>query len=320
MLEEVLSLLNNSQNVAIYSHINVDCDAMGSSLALREVLQTLGKTADVYVNSSFPSNFEFYGNLDFVNKKSCDKYDLVVCLDAATEGRLGKYKYTYRRGIKNTLAIDHHHLANENFCKMNYVKQSSSTAEILFEIFRKMNIRFTEKICKYLLSGMLTDTGRFSHSTTENMLKIVGKLLRFGHLKMEDIVNPLFNSMQQNVFELMKRVYTNIEFYSEGKFAIIMFSRKDFVETNTTLDDTDAFPDIPLQLKSVEFAILASEDDKGYFRVSFRSKGDVSAREVAESFGGGGHLNASGCKLFGNFEEVKQKLIESSLEILKWKK
>lgn len=320
MLEEVLSLLNNSQNVAIYSHINVDCDAMGSSLALREVLQTLGKTADVYVNSSFPSNFEFYGNLDFVNKKSCDKYDLVVCLDAATEGRLGKYKYTYRRGIKNTLAIDHHHLANENFCKMNYVKQSSSTAEILFEIFRKMNIRFTEKICKYLLSGMLTDTGRFSHSTTENTLKIVGKLLRFGHLKMEDIVNPLFNSMQQNVFELMKRVYTNIEFYSEGKFAIIMFSRKDFVETNTTLDDTDAFPDIPLQLKSVEFAILASEDDKGYFRVSFRSKGDVSAREVAESFGGGGHLNASGCKLFGNFEEVKQKLIESSLEILKWKK
>lgn len=320
MLDEVLSLLNNSQNVAIYSHINVDCDAMGSSLALREVLQTLGKTADVYVNSSFPSNFEFYGDLDFVNKKSCDKYDLVVCLDAATEGRLGKYKYTYRKGIKNTLAIDHHHLANENFCKMNYVKQSSSTAEILFEIFRKMNIRFTEKICKYLLSGMLTDTGRFSHSTTENTLKIVGKLLRFGHLKMEDIVNPLFNSMQQNVFELMKRVYTNIEFYSEGKFAIIMFSRKDFVETNTTLDDTDAFPDIPLQLKSVEFAILASEDDKGYFRVSFRSKGDVSAREVAESFGGGGHLNASGCKLFGNFEEVKQKLIESSLEILKWKK
>lgn len=320
MLDEVLSLLKNSQNVAIYSHINVDCDAMGSSLALREVLQTLGKTADVYVNSSFPSNFEFYGNLDFVNKKSCDKYDLVVCLDAATEGRLGKYKYTYRKGIKNTLAIDHHHLANENFCKMNYVKQSSSTAEILFEIFRKMDIRFTEKICKYLLSGMLTDTGRFSHSTTENTLKIVGKLLRFGHLKMEDIVNPLFNSMQQNVFELMKRVYTNIEFYSEGKFAIIMFSRKDFIETNTTLDDTDAFPDIPLQLKSVEFAILASEDDKGYFRVSFRSKGDVSAREVAESFGGGGHLNASGCKLFGDFEGVKQKLIESSLEILKWKK
>lgn len=320
MLNEVVDLLVSSKNVAVYTHINVDCDAMGSSLAMKEALTSLGKQVDVYVNSSFPSNFDFYGNLDFVNKKTCEKYDLVICLDAATEARLGKYKYTYRKGVKNTLAIDHHHLANENFCKVNYVKESSSTSEMLFEVFKKLNIRFNEYMCKCLLSGILTDTGRFSHSTTESTLSVVGKLLRYGHLSLEEIVLPLFNSMGQNVFELMKRAYNNIEFYSESKFAIIMFSRQDFVETNTSLDDTDAFPDIPLQLKSVEFAILASEDDKGYFRVSFRSKGDVSARDVAESFGGGGHLNASGCKLFGNFDEVKQKLIESSLEILKWKK
>ena len=320
MLSEVLSLLKNSQNVAVYTHINVDCDAMGSSLARKEALETLGKNVDVFVNSSFPSNFDFYGNLDFVNKKTCEKYDLVVCLDAATEGRLGKYKYTYRKGVKNTLAIDHHHLANENFCKINYVKESSSTSEILFDIFKKLNIRFSKYLCKCLLSGILTDTGRFSHSTTEKTLIITSKLLTYGKLSMEEVVLPLFNSMGQNVFELMKKAYNNIEFYSEGKFAIIMFSRKDFIETNTGLDDTDAFPDIPLQLKSVEFAILASEDDKGYFRVSFRSKGDVSARDVAESFGGGGHLNASGCKLFGDFEDVKQKLISTSLEVLGWKK
>ena len=91
-----------------------------------------------------------------------------------------------------------------------------------------------------------------------------------------------------------------------------MFSKQDFAETKTTLDDVDVFPDIPLQLENVQFAILASEDDKGYFRVSLRSKGEVSAREVAESFGGGGHLNASGCKIFGEFNEVKERLISST--------
>lgn len=75
-----------------------------------------------------------------------------------------------------------------------------------------------------------------------------------------------------------------------------------------------------MQLQKVKFAILASEDDKGYFRVSLRSKGDISARDVAESFGGGGHLNASGCKLFGEFDDIKERLISSSLEILGWKR
>ena len=66
-------------------------------------------------------------------------------------------------------------------------------------------------------------------------------------------------------------------------------------------------------------SMVASEDDKGYFRVSFRSKGELSARAVAETFGGGGHLNASGCKIFGNFDEVKQQLLTNTFEVLGWK-
>ena len=126
--------------------------------------------------------------------------------------------------------------------------------------------------------------------------------------------------MSFNSFEMMKKLYSNIEFYSENKFALVMFRRQDFIETCTTLDDTNAFPDLPLQLESVQFCILASEDDQGYFRVSFRSKGDISAKNVAESFGGGGHPNASGCKIFGTYDEVKQRLIDSTIEVLGWRK
>ena len=320
MLSKVLNLLKNSSNVAIYTHINIDCDAMGSSLAMREVLILLGKNVDIYANSTFPSNFEFYGDLSFVNQKTCtEKYDLVLCLDAASESRLGKYKYSYRKGVKNTLCIDHH-VANEGYCKCNYVKKSSSTAELLFEIISKLGVRFNEKICKYLLTGILTDTGKFSHGATSKTFTIVSKLLKYGNLTMEEISTPLFNSMNMNVFNLLQRVYQKIEFYSDKKLAVVMFSKEDFAETGTTLDDTDAFPDLPMQLKCVEFSILASEDEQGYFRVSLRSKGDVSARAVAESFGGGGHFNASGCKIFGNYDEIKQRLIDGVIQTLGWKK
>ena len=107
MFEKIIKLLNESNNIAIYSHVNTDCDAMGSSLALKLALQQMGKKVDVYSNSDFPSNFKFYGkHIDELNKKTCEKYDLAVCLDTPNEGRLGKYKFSYRKGIKNVIVID----------------------------------------------------------------------------------------------------------------------------------------------------------------------------------------------------------------------
>ena len=319
MISDIINILNNAKNISIYSHINTDCDAIGSSLALREVLLAQNKNVDVFVNSEFPTNFKFFGDLSFINKKTCtEKYDLAICLDCATESRLGKYKFTYRKGVKNTLSIDHHIVSNEKYCRINFIREASSTCEILFDIFSQMGVFITENIAKMLLSGILTDTGRLTHSANSKTFMVVSKLLKFGKVKIEDITTPLFNSMSLNVFELIKKAYEKIEFYADKKLAIIMFSQEDYKETQTKMDDIDAIPDMPLQIEDVKFCIVASEDDKGYFRVSFRSKGDISARDVAESFGGGGHLNASGCKIFGSFDEIKQQLLDNSLQILGW--
>ena len=107
MFEKIIKLLNNANNISIYSHVNTDCDAMGSSLALKLALQQMGKKVDVYSNSDFPSNFKFYGkHIDELNQKTCEKYDLAVCLDTPNEGRLGKYKFTYRKGLKNVIVIE----------------------------------------------------------------------------------------------------------------------------------------------------------------------------------------------------------------------
>ena len=319
--EKVVELLLSANTISIYAHINTDCDAVGSSLVLKEALTQLGKKVDVFVHSEFPTNFDFYGDLSFYNKKLAgEQYDLAVCLDTATESRLGKYKFLYRKNLKNTLAIDHHHLSNDMFCKFNYILNSSSTCEILFDIISELKVKFTPYICKCLLSGIITDTGKFMHSATDRTFEVVGKLLSFGNLKIEEITQPLLNSIKMETFDLIKQAYNNMEFYSDGKLAILMFKHSDFVEMRVSMEDTSIISEIALQVKSVQFSILASEDDKGYFRVSLRSKGDISAQKVAECFGGGGHKNASGCKIFGEFDEVKQKLLDSALSTLGWDK
>lgn len=318
--EKVIDLLLSSTKVSIYAHINTDSDAIGSSLALREALIQLGKQVDVFVHSDFPSNFEFYGDLSFYNKKQFGgKYDLAVCLDTATENRLGKYKYFYRKNIKNTLAIDHHHLSNENYCKYNYIQDASSTCEILFDILKDLKIKFTNTICRNLLSGIITDTGKFMHSATSKTFDVVGKLLKFGNLKIEDVTLPLLNAISIETFNLIRQAYNQMEFFADNKLAFLMFRNCEFEKLGVSIDDTSIISEIALQIKTVQFSILASEDDKGYFRVSFRSKGDISAKQVAEIFGGGGHVNASGCKIFGNFDDVKQRLIDSAMQTLGWK-
>lgn len=316
--DKIVAALLEAKSVAIYTHINTDCDAVGSSLALREALMQLGKTADVFVHSNFPHNFGFYGDLSFYNKKTAPSYDICVCLDTATESRLGKFKFFYRRRVKTTIAIDHHVLSNEKFCKLNYVMDASSTCEILYGILLDLKVNITQTMCRNLISGIVTDTGKFTHSVTGNTFSIMAKLLETGGFKMEEITEPILNSMKMETFDMLKKAYSDIEFYCGGKLGVIMFRHEDFVARNASIDDMNAFAEIPLQVEVVKFAILASQDDKGYFRVSLRSKNGYSAKSVAEALGGGGHINASGCKLFGEYDEVKQRLIDTVVQTLGW--
>ena len=56
-------------------------------------------------------------------------------------------------------------------------------------------------------------------------------------------------------------------------------------------------------------SIFVREDDKGY-NVSFRSKDGINVREIAESFGGGGHTAASGCVINEELDVTRTKLLE----------
>ncbi|MDE6585561.1 MAG: bifunctional oligoribonuclease/PAP phosphatase NrnA, partial [Clostridia bacterium] len=44
------------------------------------------------------------------------------------------------------------------------------------------------------------------------------------------------------------------------------------------------------------------------YKVSLRSRGNVNVSTLAAGFGGGGHVLASGCMIFGCLEEVLDKL------------
>jgi phosphoesterase RecJ-like protein len=62
-----------------------------------------------------------------------------------------------------------------------------------------------------------------------------------------------------------------------------------------------------LSIDGVEVAIALMEVKQNQYKASLRSK-RINVNQVAATFGGGGHVLASGCMLFGEYEEVIDKL------------
>ena len=48
---------------------------------------------------------------------------------------------------------------------------------------------------------------------------------------------------------------------------------------------------------------------KGQYKISLRSKRYADVNKIAGVYGGGGHVRAAGCMLFGDVEEILDKLV-----------
>jgi phosphoesterase RecJ-like protein len=84
-----------------------------------------------------------------------------------------------------------------------------------------------------------------------------------------------------------------------------------------TIDgDNNGFVNIPLAARDVIAAIYMREVGENKYRASLRSKGDINVAKVAEKFGGGGHRNAAGLGLEGNWDEAEKQIVVALAEAI----
>jgi phosphoesterase RecJ-like protein len=62
-----------------------------------------------------------------------------------------------------------------------------------------------------------------------------------------------------------------------------------------------------------EIAIFLREEKNGEIRVSLRSRGRANVASVAAEFGGGGHVPAAGCTLFGPLPEAVNAVVAAAV-------
>ena len=317
-LNQISKKILQSDNVVIVCHVSPDGDTLGSGLALYKFLKNLGKKKIEIVCDD-----ESYGKLSFlqdgieIKRYIPDEvYDLAIAVDVATGERMGELRRFYYRA-RDKFAIDHHQTNDFNSSELYLVSKSSSTAEIMYDVLYNTEPKAIDKaICECLYAGILTDSGAFYFpSTSSHTHEVLSKLYTYG-IDANKIYYELFKKTEKNVFKLHSKALNEAKFELDGKIALITFRKEDFEATDTPFSATEGCINKIQDVDGVIIAVAIAEVGNNSYKISFRSKGDYDVSVCASRFGGGGHKNASGCRISGSYWDVYDKVLRVSREAI----
>jgi phosphoesterase RecJ-like protein len=315
--QQILEEIKKAGSILLNCHRGPDPDGIGSTMAMRDVLESMGKVVNIICPSKIISKqtdfLKDYNDIKLgVNFDSYDfsKYDLFITLDTPNLSLLTGKENSKVPDIK-TIVIDHHFISTlKGFIKLRDEK-ATSVGEMLYLIFKDWNVAINKNIAECLVTSIVGDTGAFAYpNTTSQTLKIVAELMDIGVDK-DMIVNKIYRNEDFQMIKFWCEVLSRMQIDEEHRFIYSMIPYeiyKDF----SGLDDAKAkaaslFAPI---VTGTDFGFIGVEESPKFITVSFRGRTDFDTSKVAKELGGGGHKISSAVKFEGmSFEEVTEKVL-----------
>ncbi len=307
MLSQVVELIENKQSFAITTHVRPDGDGIGSSLGLCWLLRSLGKSAEVILRDQIPASYARLpgaGEIKQVEEIN-GKYDAVFIIECSDINRPGI------SGLENQITVNiDHHSSSEHFGTINWIDATASAVgEMIYNLCKAIGGRITREIAECVYLALVTDTGSFHFpNTTERTLKVASELIKVG-VKPASISEAVYNSYPWSRIELMRRVLATVKRNETGNIAWLRQTLEMAEIAGAVEGDNNGFVNIPLAAKEIEAVVYMREVKPNAYRVSLRSKDNINVARVAEKFGGGGHKNAAGCRVEGNWDERETAIV-----------
>ena len=308
-LDEILKEIKDAKRIVILTHESPDGDAIGSSLAVKLMVENFDKEADVII-PEYSRLFNFLPAIDQVKKESeIKKYDLAISVDCADLKRLTKKEYF--ENAKKTIVIDHHG-SNKMYGDLNYVNPvSPACCEILAGMCEYFEVDITKEIGTCIMTGIITDTGGFRHpGINPETFEFTAELIRKG-VDIPDIYKRTLRTKTKANFLLTKRVIERMEILEEGKVTFTYINSQDEKEVGAEPGDHEGLVDIGRDIEGVEVSIfIRQKGGENSYKISLRSGSNVNVSDICLMFGGGGHPKAAGALVQGDLEQVKEKVLK----------
>jgi len=299
-IEFVRHELENSLRILVVSHIRPDGDAVGSLLGFGLALQVAEKQVQMVLSDGVPASFKHLPGVNQIRKNPVGSFDYIIVVDCSDIDRVGDALNGYQLPDLN---IDHH-VTNLNFARTNLVETgAAATAEILAAYLPSMGLEINTDVSIALLTGMITDSLGFrTPSMTPQTLRLAADLMEKG----ADLPDLYYKAQ-------IEKSFVAIRYWGKGLHRVQR--EGPLIWTSLTLEDRKAidYPgrddaDLINVLASVgdcDVAVIFVEQPDQKVKISWRARSGYDTSQIALSFGGGGHLAASGAEVEGSLEEVE---------------
>ncbi len=314
------SIVDANQTFVLTTHVNPDGDGLGSECAMAAYLQSLGKDVRILNHSATPENYRFLDPdrriLRFDSRTHSQLIldaNVIIVLDTNHPDRLVSMTDLVLQSKAVKVCIDHH-LEPAEFADLYVIDEpSTATGEIVYRLLSFLNATdFSKEAAIGLYTAIMTDTGSFRYPKTDpETHRIVAHLIEKG-------ADPVL--IHDHVFErgsfsrlrLLGEALATMKLTHEGKLAYIVITQEMLKQTGTSEVDTDSFVPYTLSIEGVQIGMMFTELDDGV-KVNFRSKGDIWINELAKEFGGNGHKNAAGARIFSTtLAEILPQVVDHS--------
>src|SRR5215813_14091788 len=140
-LEKVLQEIEQRRRFLVTSHARPDGDAIGSTLALAQILRRMGKSAEVVLGDSVPVLYKPLPMADTIVHASevNGHYDAAIILECDSIQR------TRLHGLEQHFLINiDHHASSRHFADVNWVDPAAvATAELIFRLSQAAQVKMT---------------------------------------------------------------------------------------------------------------------------------------------------------------------------------
>ena len=315
--EGVTAFLRRTSKLIITAHETPDGDAIGSECATLRVLRGMGKSARILNADPTPRKFRFLdpdGQVQVLVSAEqlppdIAEYALLV-LDTNDVHNIGLVESIVLPRVREHYIIDHHE-QEEDLLAGNFVQKSaSSTAEILYQIFREMGIEIDFLTAQALFAGIVYDTGSFIYPKTTALTFDIARDLVDRGVQPNTVYANVYESNSISALVLQSKVLATLELEYGNGVAILTMGAEMIRQSGAFYEEADQLINIPLKSEEIRVSIFFKENLEGLVRCSMRSKGPINVAEIAASFGGGGHRTAAGFKCADTIPATRSVILE----------
>lgn len=310
------------RRVVLSTHMNADGDGCGSETALARLLAQRGLESRIVNPTPWPSLFDFLlgdAAVDATDKGAAAlaNIDLLVVVDISDVKRLGNLTDAVRRLTIPKIVIDHHVASDDPAGSIVLADTTAcATGELVYDLACELDLEITPEIARSLYAAILTDTGAFRYSnTTPRSHAIAAELLSCG-VDPEEMYQRVYASAPAGRVRLLAEVLSTLGVDEDCGVAWLTMTAGSLERHGVRSEDLDGIVEHARSIAGTRMAIFFRDLGYGKVKISFRSTGDVDVNRFARTFGGGGHVKASGALVAGTLDDVRDRVVSDAKQFL----